>query len=423
LINIIVHDTFEIKACTIKMKFKIVHTADIHFGMENYGFVDEKTGLHTRLIDFQRSFYFAIKKAIEINADCFIFAGDAYKNSHPTPTHQKILLQCFSKLIEAQIPIVIVVGNHDYPGNDSKAHALDVFNFLKIHGCHVFDTPGVKTIETKSGKINIVGIPWPSKKHFISHSFATKHSQNLNSLVQDVKNFINNCIYSINTQYPSVLVGHVTVEGGTFSGSERPVSIGKDPIFSVSDLRCDFFDYIALGHLHRFQNLNKKNGCPVIYSGSPEKIDFGEINDEKSFCIVDIDYDCKNNKKTSYETIKTPSRPMYEIVFDETDKEKSIEMAEEEIKQLLVSHAIIKIMYIYNKEKIGTFDHLVDEVSSNCWFFAGINYKNMYEHKRISYDIDHISLDIFDLVKNYSQHHESHKQYIDYYIDIINKYI
>nr|MBA2307627.1 exonuclease subunit SbcD [Candidatus Dependentiae bacterium] len=92
-----------------------IHTADIHFGMENYGRIDPKTGIHSRLQDFEKALNFCIDVAIEQEVDFFLFSGDAYKTAHPTPTHQRLLMSCFLRLYKAGIPVVIVVGNHDNP--------------------------------------------------------------------------------------------------------------------------------------------------------------------------------------------------------------------------------------------------------------------------------------------------------------------
>ena len=94
---------------------QFIHTADIHFGMENYGKIDPKTGIHTRLLDFEKCLNFCIDYAIEQDVDFFMFSGDAYKTATPSPTQQKLLIKCFLRLNEAKIPVVIVVGNHDHP--------------------------------------------------------------------------------------------------------------------------------------------------------------------------------------------------------------------------------------------------------------------------------------------------------------------
>src|ERR1700733_5670426 len=94
---------------------QFIHTADIHFGMENYGKIDPETGIHSRLLDFKKSFDTCVDYAIEHRVDLFVFAGDAYKTAKRSPTQQKLLMQSFMRLYQASIPVVIVVGNHDNP--------------------------------------------------------------------------------------------------------------------------------------------------------------------------------------------------------------------------------------------------------------------------------------------------------------------
>ncbi len=77
---------------------KILHLADIHIGMENYGRIDPNTGLHIRLLDFTKSLEFVVNKGIEEKVDAVLFAGDAYRTCTPSPTHQQLFasqLRCF----------------------------------------------------------------------------------------------------------------------------------------------------------------------------------------------------------------------------------------------------------------------------------------------------------------------------------------
>ena len=118
-----------------------IHTADIHFGMENYGKIDPKTGIHSRLIDFQNALSECIDRAISEQVDFFMFSGDAYKTPNPSPTHQRLLAECFLKLFKHHIPIVMVIGNHDHPLTFGKAHALEIFGQLPLEGFHVISKP------------------------------------------------------------------------------------------------------------------------------------------------------------------------------------------------------------------------------------------------------------------------------------------
>ena len=249
---------------------KFIHTADIHFGMENYGRIDPQTGIHTRLLHFERALNFCIDYAIDNSFDFFLFSGDAYKTAHPTPTQQKLLLQCFLRLYKANIPVIIIVGNHDNPLSFGKAHALEIFGQLPVDGFYVVSKPEIINLKTKNGPINIVGIPWPTKGNIASSN------QHLYSSAFELTNYISAAISSIIKKFaaeldpkiPAVLAGHLTVTSGIFSGSEKRAIYGNDPVFLPSQLAIEPFDYVALGHLHRHQNLNI-NGYPaVVYSGS-----------------------------------------------------------------------------------------------------------------------------------------------------------
>ena len=70
---------------------RILHFADVHIGVENYGKIDPESGLSTRLIDFLKTFDEVVDYAIENNVDLALFCGDAYKSRDPNQTHQREL--------------------------------------------------------------------------------------------------------------------------------------------------------------------------------------------------------------------------------------------------------------------------------------------------------------------------------------------
>lgn len=326
-------------------KIRFFHTADIHFGVENYGRIDPQTGIHTRLTDFERALSTCIDKAIAEKVDLFVFAGDAYKTAYPTPTQQKLLMNQWFKLQEAQIPVVIVVGNHDHPLSFGRAHALDVFGNIRHDGFYVFSKPQAITIQTKSGPVQVVGVPWPMR-----HNVLAKEAHQLKNATE-VTDYLSSRVCQIIAQLaekldpalPSLLVGHLTVANGVFSGSERRAVYGTDPLFLPSQLAVAPFDYVALGHLHRYQNLNEKGRCPVVYSGSPERVDFGERKEPKGYCDVTITVD--KEKRTEHSFIELPVRPMIqvEVKIDETKD------ATEQVLSAIAAHnltgAIIKVVY------------------------------------------------------------------------------
>jgi DNA repair protein SbcD/Mre11 len=322
---------------------RFVHTADVHFGMENYGRIDSHTGIHTRLLDFQKAFNFCIDQAIAQRVDFFLFSGDAYKTAHPSPTQQKLLFNCLMRLFKANIPVIIVVGNHDNPLSFGKANSLDIFQDLPLEGFHVIAKPTILPLATQNGPINIVGIPWPTRN---TVSMANQHlnkssTEITNYISKAVATIISDCARKLDPAIPAVLAGHLTVSSGIFSGSEKRAIYGNDPVFLPSQLAIPPFDYVALGHLHRYQDLNP-NGYPaIIYSGSIERVDFGERREEKGFCLVEI----AAKGKTTHQFIKTPTRPFIQVEVHLQPGADQTQQIIAELEKHEITNAVVKIVY------------------------------------------------------------------------------
>lgn len=333
---------------------RFIHTSDVHFGMENYGRIDSITGLHSRLLDFEHAFNMCIDTAIERNVDFFLFCGDAYKTATPSPTHQRLLARAFMRLYKAEIPLVAIVGNHDHPLSFGKATTLDIFAHFPIDKVHIIQKPSIVRLVTQGGDINIVGVPWPTRntvmlkdEHILNNSSTiTRYiEQRLTELIQQLAD-------SIERDIPAVLAGHLTVSSGIFSGSEKRAIYGTDPVLHPSQLAIAPFDYIALGHLHRHQQLNPIITPPIVYSGSIERIDFGERKEPKGFCVVTIEE--KNN--CSYEFIETPTRPFVQIEVMLNNTKDQTQQLIEAIKQKNIEQAIVKIIYTIPSGKTDAVD-------------------------------------------------------------------
>ncbi len=332
---------------------RFFHVADIHFGVENYGRVDPATGIHSRLLDFKLSLDTCIAHAIAEKIDFFIFSGDAYKTAYPTPTQQRLLMQSFFMLYKAGIPVIIIVGNHDHPLSFGKAHALDVFKELPIDGFHVFAKPELMTLTTKNGPIQIVGIPWPTRHNVITNEeHRIKKSNEITSyLSEQVSAFIEHIASVIDPTIPAILGGHLTVSSGIFSGSEKCAVFGSDPIFLPSQLALPGFDYVALGHLHRHQDLNEQGYPPVVYAGSIDRVDFGERKEVKGYCDVTIDTtvtassEHERPRRTSYQFVPLTTRPFIQIELELKAGSTHTEQIIDAINEHPIDGAIVKIIY------------------------------------------------------------------------------
>ena len=375
---------------------RFIHTADIHFGMENYGKIDVKTGIHTRLLDFEKALNFCIDVAIKESVDFFLFAGDAYKTHNPSQTQQKMLLRLYS----AGIPIVIVIGNHDHPLSFGKAHALDMLGEIPLEGFHVFAKPDSITLNTKNGPITIVGIPWPTRNTI---AIADKHIEKSTSQLTEyisraVAHIISDYAQKIDPTIPAVLASHITVNTGIFSGSEKRAIYGNDPMLMPSQLALKPFDYVALGHLHRHQNLNASGYPAVVYSGSIERIDFGERKEEKGFCLVSI----PEKDKATYEFITVPTRPFIQIDVTLKSGIPQTEQILDAINKHDLLNAIVKIVYHVPAGKKDSVDlKMIQHACDKALDLIGVIPVHSFEAREKRTCALKINMDLPELLGNY----------------------
>ena len=131
---------------------RLVHFADLHVGMENYGRLDPATGTSSRVRDFLERLDEVIEYALEHQADVAVFAGDAFKNREPDPTQQREFAQRIKRLADA-MPTLLLVGNHDMPGMAVRASAVDIFQTLAVPGVIVGHKAGAQVVETGRGPV------------------------------------------------------------------------------------------------------------------------------------------------------------------------------------------------------------------------------------------------------------------------------
>ncbi|MDA0770733.1 MAG: exonuclease subunit SbcD [Chloroflexi bacterium] len=273
---------------TIADFMRILHFADLHIGVENYGRVDPETGLSTRLRDFLDTYDELVDYAIDNAVDLVLFCGDAYKSRDPSQTHQREFAKRVARLARADIPVFLLVGNHDTPHIIGRATALEIFDTLDVPNVHIGDTLKTHVVPTKDGPLQVVAVPWIRRSTFLAREETRSLSPDeINDLIQERLSLaISTLAGRLDPNLPAVLSGHVTVSESKTS-SEQSMMLGRDHVLLNSNVALPVFDYVALGHIHRHQELGKNP--PVVYSGSLQRVDFGEERDDKGFCIIDID--------------------------------------------------------------------------------------------------------------------------------------
>jgi exonuclease SbcD len=266
---------------------KIVHFADLHLGIENYGRLDPATGLSSRLGDFLAVFDELVDFALGEKVDLVLFCGDAYKTREPTQTQQREFARRVNRLAAAGIPVFLLVGNHDMPNAVGRATATEIFDTLAVKNVYVAGKPATYKIETKSGMLQIAALPWLRRSTLLSR----EDTKNLN--LEQVKERLQSALAQVvagqaaalDPSLPAILAAHISVSSAR-AGSESMMTIGQEPVLLLSNIALPAFDYVALGHIHRRQELNESP--PVVYAGSLERVDFSEEADEKGFYVVDI---------------------------------------------------------------------------------------------------------------------------------------
>ena len=287
---------------------KLLHLADVHIGMENYGRINPETGLSTRLHDFLDTLDEAVDRAIEERVDAAVVAGDVYKSRDPSPTHQREFARRVLKLSRAGIEVVLVPGNHDTPMAAGRATSLDIFRALELPGVTVIRRIAPERIETRSGPLQIVALPWLTR----STMLADDEFKNLplDELVQQMAGLIDEALQRIcadlDPRIPTALVGHAHVFGARV-GAERLLTLGNDPVLNASMLDLPNVGYHALGHIHKHQAV-VTGQRPAVYAGSINRVDFSEEDEKKGFVLVELQVG-----KSEWEFVPVKARPFLTI--------------------------------------------------------------------------------------------------------------
>ncbi len=296
----------------------------MHLGVENYGHIDPATGLSSRLNDFLDSFDELVDYVQKIHADLVLFCGDAYKTREPTQTQQREFAKRINRLALAGIPVFILTGNHDLPNAVGRATATEIFDTLAVKNVYVASKPGISKITTPGGPIQIVALPWLRRSTLLTREDVK--TMNMAQVTAKMEEALTQVIAEkaaeVDPSVPSILAAHVLVgDARVGRGSESLMSLGREPAVLLGNIALPAFDYVALGHIHKQQILNEKP--PVIYSGSLERIDFGEEKEEKGFFVVDISPETKEKRRVTYEFHPVKARRFLTIEValkeDETD--------------------------------------------------------------------------------------------------------
>jgi len=341
----------------VRTKIKFIHLSDIHIGIETHGRINPATLKNTRLEDILRSLDFVVDTAIRESADLVLIAGDVFHRENPHPTEETEFARRIAKLVaESGTKVVIVLGNHDYPATLGKASAVEIFPAINLDGVLVAKKPDVLTVLTKKGKVQVACLPWAGRGALLTkEEYKSLPPEALRlEIERKLIRIIRDLIKGMDRAHPALFLGHLALREAETSGTEMTALLMSDPAVPRGELANPLFSYVALGHIHKFQNLNKDGIPPVVYSGSIERIDFTEEKEKKGFIMGEI-FNDSDGWACDFQFIETPARRFLTIDIREKDGNISEALVLNRISKEDIQDAVIRVRYTVSKpeEKIN----------------------------------------------------------------------
>lgn len=321
-----------------------------------HGKIDPETGLNTRFQDFVKSLSRSIDRALSEPVDLVLFGGDAFPDATPAPYIQQAFAAQFYRLVDANIPTVLLVGNHDQHAQGQGGASLSIYRSLGVPGTIVGDSIDTHTIDTQSGQIQIITLPWINRSTLLTREIAENLSiLEVNQLLLDkLQPRLEGEIRKLNPDLPTIVLAHLMADNAKL-GAEKLLAVGRGFTIPLSFLTRSCFDYVALGHVHRHQNLNKTNDPAVVYPGSIERVDFSEEKEDKGYILVTIEptaQPASKNFETTWEFCPLPVRTFRTIKIDVSQSEQPQIDILESIAKVDIADVVVRLIYQLSPDRV-----------------------------------------------------------------------
>jgi DNA repair protein SbcD/Mre11 len=260
---------------------KILHTSDWHVGkvLKGQSRVAEHIAVLAQVVDITR---------VE-RADLVIVAGDLYDTAAPTPDATRLVTRALSALRGTGAAVVAIGGNHDNgPALDALRPWAEAAG-IALRGS-VRDTAADHVVEGRTAggeRWRLVALPFLSQRYAVRaiEMYELTAAEENQTYADHVGRLIAALSGSPEPDVVNLVTAHLTVVGATMGGGEREAHSILGYAVPSTVFPTDAH-YVALGHLHRAQQV--LGPCPVRYSGSPLAIDFGEEDNTPSVTIVEV---------------------------------------------------------------------------------------------------------------------------------------
>jgi DNA repair protein SbcD/Mre11 len=262
---------------------RLLHTSDWHVGKAIRG--RSRAGEHQAVLAEIAGI--AERESVEL----VIVAGDLFDTATPTAEAEGIVYRALLDLAAGGRSVVVVAGNHDSAQRLAAVAPLSEASGIQVASAvRPPDEGGVLDIEVGGaggGVAQVALLPFPSQRYVVtadlllSGEAADAHAAYADRIVRIVGSLTSR----FRADTVNLVVAHVMVMGGTMGGGER----GAHTVFDYWVPATAFpgsAQYVALGHLHRAQQL--AGPAPLHYCGSPLQLDFGETANDPVVKLVDV---------------------------------------------------------------------------------------------------------------------------------------
>ncbi len=270
---------------------KILIVSDVHIGKRYAYRVDLKTGMSHRTLDFIDAFARVADYAIMNLVDIFVIAGDLYDRITVGPTLlQRVREQVWQPLIKAKIPIVCIGGNHDSPQIFQKGSPLGEISLIPNSVVtRIPKTVKIKALHTNE-EIGFVLLPYMTATQsvkFVERQLGEQIEKDKQILASQeyFRIYLANEIELLDTE-KKIVVGHFFFQDSKINIIPYPNQLPHEFVFKKDMLPLEKIDLAIFGHIHTNQTLHEGK---VLVPGSLERVDFGEIDEDKGFYIYDTD--------------------------------------------------------------------------------------------------------------------------------------
>mgnify|MGYP001800048236 FL=1 len=330
----------------------VLHLSDIHMGSGfAHGCLNPETGMNTRLEDFVATLGRCVDRAIASPADLVLFGGDAFPDATPPPLVQQAFASQFRRLADANIPTVLLVGNHDQYAQGQGGASLCIYRTLGVPGVIVGDRLETHTIQTANGPVQVITLPWLTPSTLLTRpemeglSMAEVSQQ----LLDRLRVALEGEIRRLDSTVPTILLAHLMTDTATF-GAERFLAVGRGFNVPMALLARPCFDYVALGHVHRHQVLCESP--PVVYPGSIERVDFSEADEAKGYVWATV-----KKQATQVEFCPLPVRPFRTVTVDLTATDDPQAKLLRAIAKHDLQDAVVRLLYSLRPDQVDVVDN------------------------------------------------------------------